>query len=91
MSSLEYFDSVAENWDQLRKDMISENTRIKALKIAQVQAGDLAADIGTASGVKQLGRLIRKSGTKFLKVTGQPNGIEPSLNKISIESPQKAW
>jgi len=90
MSSLEYFDSVAENRDQLLKNMFTENTRLKALNIAQVHAGDLATDIGATSGVKQSGRPVRRPGTKFLKVTGQPNGTEPSLNKISIESPQKA-
>gem|GEM_PF-6381868 len=79
---------MAENWDRLLKNMFSENTRIKALKIAQAHAGDLDTDIGAASGVKQLDRPIRKPSYKFLKVIGQPNGTELCLNKIPIMSPQ---
>lgn len=50
MSSKEYFDQVASQWDQMRASFFSVAVREKALEIAGVQAGEKAADIGAGSG-----------------------------------------
>jgi ubiquinone/menaquinone biosynthesis C-methylase UbiE len=50
VSSKEYFDQVASQWDQMRSSFFSEAVREKALETAGVQAGKKAADIGAGSG-----------------------------------------
>ncbi|MBI1927893.1 methyltransferase domain-containing protein, partial [Candidatus Poribacteria bacterium] len=50
MNSKAYFDQVAHQWDQMRESFFPEAVRDKALSIAGVQAGQIAADIGCGSG-----------------------------------------
>ncbi len=50
MSSKGYFDQVAGQWDRMRQNFFSESVREKALAVAGVQPGQLAADIGAGSG-----------------------------------------
>jgi ubiquinone/menaquinone biosynthesis C-methylase UbiE len=50
MGSKEYFDEVANNWDKMRSEFFSEGLREKALKIAEVIKGKVAADIGAGTG-----------------------------------------
>ena len=50
MSSKDYFDRVADQWDNLQASFYSENVRDRALATAAVQVGDIAADIGCGSG-----------------------------------------
>jgi ubiquinone/menaquinone biosynthesis C-methylase UbiE len=50
MSSKQYFDEVAQQWDDMRETFFSEAVREKAISIAGVQPGSLAADIGAGSG-----------------------------------------
>lgn len=59
MTSKEYFDEVAPRWDDLRQSFFSENVREKAYRVAQVQSGKLAADIGAGSGFITAGLLTR--------------------------------
>ncbi|MGQ9744350.1 MAG: class I SAM-dependent methyltransferase [Candidatus Bathycorpusculaceae bacterium] len=60
MSSKEYFNQVAHQWDEMRPRFFSESVREKALSIAEVQEGKIAADIGAGTGFITEG-LIRKS------------------------------
>ena len=48
--SKEYFDGVADAWDDMRKDFFSEAVRDRALDVANVKPGKLAADIGAGTG-----------------------------------------
>jgi ubiquinone/menaquinone biosynthesis C-methylase UbiE len=48
--SRQYFDDVARRWDEMRGAFFSENVRQKAIAVAEVQPGRLAADIGAGSG-----------------------------------------
>ena len=57
MSSKDYFDHVAQQWDKLRSGFFSEAVRDKALATARVRAGQLAADIGAGSGFIAAGLL----------------------------------
>jgi ubiquinone/menaquinone biosynthesis C-methylase UbiE len=50
MSSKDYFDEVANQWDSMRQSFFSEEVRVTALAKAGVKAGQLAADIGAGSG-----------------------------------------
>ena len=50
MSSEQYFDKVADQWDHMRKSFFSDEVREKALAAANVKPGKLAADIGAGTG-----------------------------------------
>lgn len=50
MSSQQYFDNVASQWDDMRTDFFSEAVRIKAITSANLKPGALAADIGAGTG-----------------------------------------
>jgi ubiquinone/menaquinone biosynthesis C-methylase UbiE len=50
MSSKQYFDEVAHRWDTMRASFFSEDMRGKALAIAGLQKGKIAADIGAGTG-----------------------------------------
>ncbi len=50
MNSKAYFDQVAHQWDKMRESFFPEAVRDKALSMAGVQVGQIAADIGAGSG-----------------------------------------
>jgi ubiquinone/menaquinone biosynthesis C-methylase UbiE len=50
VSSKEYFDEVAKRWDEMRGAFFSDAVREKAIAVAGVQPGEMAADIGAGSG-----------------------------------------
>ncbi len=50
MSSEQYFNKVADQWDHMRKNFFSDEVREKALAAANVHPGKLAADIGAGTG-----------------------------------------
>ena len=59
MSSKDYFDRVAQDWDKMRENFFSDEIRMKALSTAAVQKGKIAADIGAGTGFISEG-LIRE-------------------------------
>ena len=66
MLSEEYFEKVANRWDQLRLSFFSDKVREVALDSAGVLPGKLAADIGAGTGFMTEG-LIQK-GLKVIAV-----------------------
>ena len=50
MSSKDYFDRVAQDWDEMRESFFSDEVREEALSTATVQKGKIAADIGAGTG-----------------------------------------
>lgn len=50
MSSKAYFDDVAPHWETLRRTFFSDSLRDKALSVATLESGQLAADLGAGSG-----------------------------------------
>lgn len=50
MSSKEYFNEVAGNWDKMRETFFSSNVRKAAVKAAGVHRDAVAADVGSGSG-----------------------------------------
>lgn len=50
MSSRDYFEKVAENWDNMRQSFFTVAVRDKAFEIAGIITGKVAADIGAGTG-----------------------------------------
>ncbi len=50
MSSKDFFDRVAPDWDEMREGYYSDDVRVGALAAAAVEAGKTAADIGAGTG-----------------------------------------
>jgi ubiquinone/menaquinone biosynthesis C-methylase UbiE len=50
MSSKDYFNQVASQWDEMRTAFFSEAVRERAYAVAGVEAGQVAADIGAGTG-----------------------------------------
>ncbi len=50
MASKEYFDTIANQWDNMRQSFFSEAVRDKAYAVAGVKPGNTAADIGAGTG-----------------------------------------
>ena len=70
MSSREFFDQVASQWDQMRTQFYSDRVREKAMDAAGVAAGQKAADIGAGSGFLNEGLLGR--GLQVVAVDQSP-------------------
>jgi len=78
MSSKQYFDKVARQWDEMRKSFFSEGVREKAFAVAKVQQGGLAADIGAGTGFITEG-LVRR-GLRVIAVD-QSEGMIKEMKK----------
>ena len=50
MSSKEFFDRVARDWDEMREGYYSDEVRVGALAAAGVESGKTAADVGAGTG-----------------------------------------
>jgi arsenite methyltransferase len=65
-----YFESVASEWDTMRKDFFPEEVREVAYAAAQLEPGKLAADLGAGTGFITEGLLQR--GIKVIAVDQSP-------------------
>lgn len=83
MSSKGYFDEVAGQWDGMREAFFSEAVRERAISQAQVQPGEVAADIGAGSGFVTEGLLRR--GLKVIAVDQSQAMLEEIKSKFSAE------
>lgn len=59
MENTKYFDEVAARWDVMRTQLFSDEVRESAMRIADVQVGRTAADIGAGTGFLTEGLLGR--------------------------------
>jgi ubiquinone/menaquinone biosynthesis C-methylase UbiE len=50
LSSKPYFDEVAPRWDTMRRSFFSDGLRDKALSVAALEPGQIAADLGAGTG-----------------------------------------
>ena len=66
MSSKQYFENIASQWDAMRESFFPESVREKAASVAGVEAGKVAADIGAGTGFITEGLLRR--GTRVIAV-----------------------
>jgi len=79
MSSKQYFEQVANQWDQMRQSFFSEKVREMAYVAANVQAGKLAADIGAGTGFIVEG-LVQK-GLRVIAIDQSESMIEEMKRK----------
>jgi len=80
MGSERYFDQVANEWDTMRKVFFSETVREKAMAVAEVRSGKLAADIGAGTGFVTEGLL--KKGLRVIAVDQSEAMIHQMKNKF---------
>ena len=66
MSSREYFDGIAKEWDTMQRNFFTEKVREKAFTLADVKKGKLAADIGAGTGFITEG--LVKKGVRVIAV-----------------------
>ena len=81
MKSGNYFDQVAHQWDRLRESFFSEAVRDKALSVASVQEGRIAADIGCGTGFITEGLIQR--GLKVIAVDGSEAMLSEMKQKFA--------
>ena len=81
VSSKDYFDEVAPQWDEMREVFFSEAVREKAIGVADVRPGELAADIGAGSGFVTEG-LVRK-GLRVIAVDQSEAMLNEMRSKLS--------
>jgi ubiquinone/menaquinone biosynthesis C-methylase UbiE len=46
----QYFDSVADQWDQMRRTFFGEGVRVAAIRAANISPGSIVANVGTGTG-----------------------------------------
>lgn len=80
MDSKLYFKNVANQWDTMRQGFFSEEVREKAYNMADVKAGQLAADIGAGTGFVTEGLLQR--GLKVIAVDRSDEMLEEIKQKF---------
>ncbi len=80
-----YFEKVAPKWDKMRESFYSEAVREKALHVAGVTPGKIAADIGCGTGFITEGLIHRE--LKVIAVDGSQSMIsEMKLKFADIDS-----
>ena len=81
MSSKDYFENVADQWDRMRESFFSEEVREKALAVAGVEPGKQAADIGAGTGFITEGLL--QKGLNVIAVDQSPSMLSEMEKKFS--------
>ena len=81
MNSKKYFDEIADKWDNIRTEFFNEAVREKALSIAKVEKGKVAADIGAGSGFITEALINRKM--KVISVDQSGEMLEVMKRKFS--------
>jgi ubiquinone/menaquinone biosynthesis C-methylase UbiE len=66
MSSKEYFNNVANEWDTMRQSFFSESVREKIYQVAEVEKGRTVADLGAGTGFITEGLI--KNGVNVIAV-----------------------
>jgi ubiquinone/menaquinone biosynthesis C-methylase UbiE len=90
MTSKDYFDQVAGQWDALRASFYPDSVRDLALAAADVQAGQLGADIGAGTGFITAGLI--GSGLRVIAVDqseamlAQMRGNFPDVDAIDYRA-----
>lgn len=80
MSSKNYFEKVADKWDQMRRSFFSDKVRKVAVARADIQAGKLAADIGAGTGF--ITEELVQNGLKVIAVDQSKAMLEEMKKKF---------
>jgi len=81
MSSKQYFDQIAGQWDVMREGFFSDAVRRKAIAVAGVRAGQVAADIGAGSGFITEG--LVQEGVRVIAVDQSEAMLDEMQRKLS--------
>ena len=81
MSSKEYFEQVAGQWDSMRQSFFSDAVREKAYQVAGAAAGQSAADLGAGTGFVTEGLLAR--GLRVVAVDQSPAMLEVLRSRLA--------
>ncbi len=84
MSSKQYFDDVADRWDQMRRAFFPDEVRDAALNAAQVTAGKVAADIGAGTGF--ITEALLAAGLRVIAVDQSPAMLEVMKDRFGAEN-----
>lgn len=82
MSSKDYFEKVADQWDRMRKSFFSEKIRKVAVAKADIRAGKLAADIGAGTGF--VTEELVHNGLKVIAVDQSEAMLEEMKKKFGL-------
>jgi ubiquinone/menaquinone biosynthesis C-methylase UbiE len=81
MNNKDFFEKVANQWDEMRKSFFSDNVREKALAVSDVESGQLAADIGAGTGF--ITEALVQKGLKVIAVDQSGAMLEEMKKKLS--------
>ena len=82
MSSKQFFDGVAGDWDTMRTNFYGERVREKAFEVAGIRRGQLAADVGAGTGFITEG-LIRM-GVRVIAIDQSETMLATMKNKFAL-------
>ena len=80
MTSKQYFDDVANQWDTMRESFFPEDVRITALAKAKVVPGRIAADLGAGSGF--ITEALLQAELQVIAVDQSPEMLKVMKNKF---------
>ena len=80
MSSKNYFEKVADQWDRMRRSFFSEKVREVAVARANIQTGKSAADIGAGTGF--ITEELVNNGVKVIAVDQSEAMLEEMKKKF---------
>lgn len=80
MSSKQYFEKVAHEWDHMRNSFFHENVRDRAIQEAHIERGSVVADIGAGSGFITEG--LVDMPVKIIAIDQSPNMIDVMKSKF---------
>ncbi len=84
MSSQDYFDDVAENWDAMRESFFPDEVRDVALATAGVRAGEVAGDVGAGSGF--ITQALLRAGASVIAVDPSEAMLEVMKQKFGSQA-----
>lgn len=84
MSSRQYFDQVADQWDAMRQSFYGEDVRETAYTKAKPQAGHVAVDVGAGTGFVTEGLL--RQGLRVIAVDQSPAMLEQMRSRFGADA-----
>jgi ubiquinone/menaquinone biosynthesis C-methylase UbiE len=79
-----YFDSVAGQWDDMRRQFFGEGVRRAAIAAAQIGPGSVVADVGTGTGF--LAEAALEAGSRVIGIDASEGMLEQVRRRFSGKS-----
>lgn len=77
----EYFDAVADRWDEMRRTLFGEGVRQAAIAAANIDASSVVADVGTGTGFLAEGALA--AGARVIGIDVSEGMLEQVRSRFS--------